>query len=105
MAQRVVFGTPAEAQRAHLHDVNWCEMATLAPLAVLVFWIGLFPNSLLTVMHASVNQLIEQVDRSDFSVAQGVSVIGHSSLVIGRKQGSAVMNQESLGTAEGLLHQ
>jgi NADH-quinone oxidoreductase subunit M len=69
MAQRVVYGTPAEAHKSHLHDVNWCEMATLVPLAVLVFWIGLFPNSLLSVMHASVNQLIEQVDRSDFSVA------------------------------------
>jgi hypothetical protein len=46
-------------------------MATLVPLAVLVFWIGLFPNPLLTVMHGSVNELIEHVDQGDVLLATG----------------------------------
>lgn len=70
MVQRVVFGEAVASHKEPLHDLNWCEMAMLTPLVVLVFWIGLFPNGLLSIMHASVNQLIEQVDRGDYTVAQ-----------------------------------
>jgi NADH-quinone oxidoreductase subunit M len=70
MVQRVVFGVAVASPKEPLHDLNWCEMAMLTPLVVLVFWIGLFPNGLLSIMHASVNQLIEQVDRGDYTVAQ-----------------------------------
>jgi NADH-quinone oxidoreductase subunit M len=74
MAQRVVFGLPdraSQAMAAHLMDLDGREMATLVPLAVLVFWIGLFPNPLLTVMHGSVNELIEHVDQGDVLLATG----------------------------------
>lgn len=37
LMQRVVFGTPAPAHRAHLLDLNARETATLVPLIVLVF--------------------------------------------------------------------
>jgi NADH-quinone oxidoreductase subunit M len=60
MVQRVAFGTAP--QGAHLFDLNFREMATFVPLVVLVFWIGLFPNPMLTRMHASVNQLVEQAE-------------------------------------------
>jgi NADH-quinone oxidoreductase subunit M len=58
MAQRVVFGVPSADQRAHLSDLSFREMATLAPLVILVFWIGFFPNPFLTRMHASVSHLL-----------------------------------------------
>ncbi|MBV6468872.1 MAG: NADH-quinone oxidoreductase subunit M [Nitrospirae bacterium] len=58
LTQRVVFGTPAPAHRAHLLDLNARETATLIPLIVLVFVIGIFPNPLLSRMHASVTQLL-----------------------------------------------
>jgi hypothetical protein len=45
-------------------------MVTMGPLVALVFWIGFFPNPLLTKMHASVNALIEHVDVGDFAVAR-----------------------------------
>ncbi len=59
LMQRVAFGTPAAAHRSHLFDLNRRELATLIPLVVLVFLIGIFPNPLLTRMHASVAQLLE----------------------------------------------
>jgi NADH-quinone oxidoreductase subunit M len=31
-----------------------------APLVVIVFWMGIYPNAFLDVMHASVANLIEQ---------------------------------------------
>ena len=58
LMQRVIFGTPAAAHRAHLLDLNARETATLVPLIVLVFALGMFPNPLLSRMHASVTQLL-----------------------------------------------
>ena len=58
MVQRVVFGVPSANHHAPLHDLSVREMATLAPLVVLVFWIGLFPNPFLTRMHSSVSPLL-----------------------------------------------
>jgi NADH-quinone oxidoreductase subunit M len=58
LMQRVVFGTPSAAHRAHLLDLNARETATLVPLIVLVFALGIFPNPLLSRMHASVTQLL-----------------------------------------------
>ncbi|MDR4480218.1 MAG: NADH-quinone oxidoreductase subunit M [Nitrospira sp.] len=58
LMQRVVFGTPAPAHRAHLLDLNARETATLIPLIVLVFLLGIFPNPLLSRMHTSVTHLL-----------------------------------------------
>jgi len=57
MVQRVAFGE-AGRRTARLTDLNLREMALLVPLVALVFWIGLFPNPLLSRMHASVDHLI-----------------------------------------------
>ncbi len=58
LMQRVVFGSPSPTHRAHLLDLNARETATLVPLVVLVFVIGIFPNPLLTRMHATVALLL-----------------------------------------------
>jgi NADH-quinone oxidoreductase subunit M len=41
-----------------LPDLNGRELATLVPLAVLVFWIGLNPGPFLDRVHASVEHLL-----------------------------------------------
>jgi len=58
MVQRVAFGVPSPQFLAKLRDLDRRELTTVAPLVVLVFWIGLFPNPLLTRMHASVEAII-----------------------------------------------
>jgi NADH-quinone oxidoreductase subunit M len=58
MIQRVAFGVPSPQFLPKLRDLDQREMATLVPLVVLVFWIGLFPDPLLTRMHASVEKVI-----------------------------------------------
>ena len=60
MLQRVIYGTPAQHMASKLHDMNWREIGTLAPLAFFVFWIGLYPKPLLDVMHASVDHLVQE---------------------------------------------
>ncbi|MBE0427508.1 MAG: NADH-quinone oxidoreductase subunit M [Nitrospirae bacterium] len=45
-----------------LPDMDIRETLTLVPLIVLVFWIGVYPNSFLSFMHASVEHLLERVN-------------------------------------------
>jgi NADH-quinone oxidoreductase subunit M len=59
LLQHVLFRGPG---RPDLADLNIREIATLAPLLCFVFWIGLAPEPFLSVMHTSVEYLIQQVD-------------------------------------------
>lgn len=61
MIQRVAFGIPAPHMLHKLSDLTRRETATLLPLAVLIFAIGVFPNPLLSRMHTSVEQVIARV--------------------------------------------
>jgi len=70
MVQRVVFELPTGRTAPTLVDLNLREFVTLAPLVVLVFWIGFFPQPVLTPMHASVNHLIEELDEADQVIAE-----------------------------------
>ena len=62
MVQRIAFGVPTE-KTARLGDLNWCELSTVVPLIILIFWIGFFPNPFLTPMHASVRHTFEVMKR------------------------------------------
>ena len=60
MLQRVALGEPATKAASLLPDLTRRELATVIPLAILVFWIGLYPGPLMEMMDASVTQLLEQ---------------------------------------------
>jgi len=45
-----------------LPDMDIRETITLVPLILLVFWIGIYPNSFLSFMHVSVQHLMERVN-------------------------------------------
>ena len=60
MYQRVMF-MELKPQNQKLIDLDFREVITLLPLAVLVFWIGVFPNPTLDIMHETVRHLLEQV--------------------------------------------
>ena len=62
MLQRVALGPVATHEGLSLPDLNMREMATLLPLAVMVFWIGLYPSPMLGVMNATVTGLIGGMD-------------------------------------------
>jgi len=61
MIKRVVFGPIGSDAVAALKDVNGREFLFLAVLAVGVLLLGLWPNPLLEVMHASVQNLVEHI--------------------------------------------
>ncbi len=43
-------------------DIDVREILTLAPLIILVFWIGVYPNTFLSFMDVSVQHLIERIN-------------------------------------------
>jgi NADH-quinone oxidoreductase subunit M len=59
---RVVLNEINPVTKHHLFDIDLREVITLVPLVILVFFIGLQPEALLSYMHSSVEHLIEQVD-------------------------------------------
>jgi NADH-quinone oxidoreductase subunit M len=61
--QKVFFVETNPYLLSHEHgDMDSREILTLLPLLILVFWIGVYPNALLSFMDASVQNLIERVN-------------------------------------------
>ncbi len=60
MLQKLAWGDTANPKHPKLLDLNFREMAMFAPLIVFVFWIGLNPQPIMRIMHASVAHLIQQ---------------------------------------------
>ena len=76
MVKRVVFGDIANDNVRALEDVNAREFVILATLAVAVLLFGLWPEPLIEVMHASVNNLIAHVSISKLPAAEtGVALL------------------------------
>jgi NADH-quinone oxidoreductase subunit M len=60
--QRVMFGPVTNPANEHLPDLNAREWATLLPLVILAFWIGIYPKPLFRVLERPVQQIVEQVN-------------------------------------------
>jgi NADH-quinone oxidoreductase subunit M len=67
--QRVMFGPVTNPANEHLPDLNAREYATLIPLVLLAFWIGIYPKPLFTVLEAPVRQIVEQVNPGYYNAA------------------------------------
>jgi NADH-quinone oxidoreductase subunit M len=60
--QRVMFGPVTNPANEHLPDLNAREYATLVPLVILAFWIGIYPKPLFTLLERPVQLIVEQVN-------------------------------------------
>lgn len=65
--QRVMFGAINNPANENLPDLNAREFATLVPLILLMFWIGIYPKPFFRVLDAPVTQLIETVNPGYYS--------------------------------------
>ncbi|HOX56228.1 MAG TPA: NADH-quinone oxidoreductase subunit M [Candidatus Paceibacterota bacterium] len=74
MLQRVAYGGTRNPDHSGLLDLNLREILTLAPLLLLVFWIGLHPAPFTRVMEKTVQNLLAQTQRPS-----GVITATHSS--------------------------
>jgi len=62
--QRVALGQTTSRMAASLPDLTPRELATVIPLAVVIFLIGLYPTPMFNVMDASVNYLVNQMENA-----------------------------------------
>ncbi|MBZ0257826.1 Fe-S-binding domain-containing protein, partial [bacterium] len=59
--KRMMFGPITVEENKELKDINFREYFILLPLAILCFWIGLFPQPLLKTIEPTTNQILEYV--------------------------------------------
>jgi NADH-quinone oxidoreductase subunit M len=67
--QRVMFGPVTQFANQDLPDLNLREYATLVPLVILAFWIGIYPKPFFAIIDRPVQKIVEQVN-PDFYKAE-----------------------------------
>jgi NADH-quinone oxidoreductase subunit M len=80
--QRVFWGKVTHEENRGLIDLNFRELATLVPLVVLCFWIGLYPAPFLGFLHKPVARIADTLRPGLFPearVAQAAGVAAPSS--------------------------
>ncbi len=92
MFQRVMFQELKNPKNMNLKDMNIREHITMAPLIVLIFWIGLYPKPFMKTFDASVSHLLTRVSPDNFRPKQQKD--HHAALI---KQGDIAKLNEELG--------
>ena len=67
--RRMIFGTITRDDLRNIVDLSPREMAVFAPLLIVVLWMGVYPNSFLGPIHASVDHLVKQVGAAQMAQA------------------------------------
>jgi NADH-quinone oxidoreductase subunit M len=93
MFQRVMFGTVTKNENQKLPDLTRHELATLVPILILIFWIGIYPKPFLETMNASVRQVLVQAGGTlEGPASAGIVLPG---------TGAPALLSETEGAAEG----
>jgi NADH-quinone oxidoreductase subunit M len=71
--QRVMFGVVTNPANEKLADLNWREHATLIPLVILAFWIGIYPKPFFAIINKPVENIVRQVN-PDFYRAERANI-------------------------------
>jgi NADH-quinone oxidoreductase subunit M len=76
MVKRVFFGEEGELVIKYKNaglDINRREWFVMAPLIVLIFWMGIFPNHFLQFSKASIDHLMKNKNKYELTVALNVT--------------------------------
>ena len=73
--QQVFHGSPREADEK-TRDLGWLERAVMAPLIILIVFLGVYPKPVLDRINPSVNQLIAHVEKTTGHEQPSVAVKG-----------------------------
>lgn len=69
MLQRFAYGGTDNPDHSKISDLGMREIIALAPLAFLVFWIGLHPQPVMRLMEASVANIVRQAGATGGAIA------------------------------------
>jgi NADH-quinone oxidoreductase subunit M len=72
LVKRVIFGDVTNRDVAVLEDINGREALVLGTIAAAVLLVGLWPEPLVNLMHASVDQLLQHIQQSKLPLAGGL---------------------------------
>ncbi len=61
---RIAFGTARTAEAALLPDLSKRELSLLVPIAAVVFWMGVYPESFMAPMRDDVSVLLARIERA-----------------------------------------
>ena len=64
MFQKMFLGPVTKEENNKLKDLNWREIAILAPLIVLIFWIGLYPKPFFDLIGPAVDNLLQIIGQA-----------------------------------------
>jgi len=62
MFQKMFLGPATNEKNLKLKDLNWREIATLVPLLIFIFWIGLYPKPFFNLIAPAVDKLVATVE-------------------------------------------
>ncbi|MBI5788524.1 MAG: NADH-quinone oxidoreductase subunit M [Candidatus Schekmanbacteria bacterium] len=71
--QRIMFGGLDNPENSQLADLSKREFATLIPIVILMFWIGLYPTPFLKIIHPAAENLL-----ANYQAGQVVAVAGEN---------------------------
>ena len=78
--QRVMFGPVTNPANEHLKDLNAREYATLIPLVILAFWIGIYPKPLFRILERPVQLIVEQANPGYYGAERAAAAAANHSL-------------------------
>jgi NADH-quinone oxidoreductase subunit M len=72
--QRILFNPLDKKENEHIPDLNWRELAIMAPIVAAIIWLGVYPAPVLRRMEPSAERLVTQV-RAGAAIQAGTDVI------------------------------
>jgi len=61
--QRILFNRLDRKENEHIPDLNWREIAIMAPLVAMIIWLGVYPAPVLRRMETAAQAFVTQVER------------------------------------------
>jgi NADH-quinone oxidoreductase subunit M len=78
-----MFGPVTQPANEQLPDLNLREYATLVPLVILAFWIGIYPKPFFAVIEKPVQRIVEQVNPNFYQAERAKLPLAESHLAVG----------------------
>jgi NADH-quinone oxidoreductase subunit M len=70
MVKRVFYGDLNKDENRQLRDMSWREKLISLPLVVMIFWIGIYPQTFLRKVEPSVQKLAQTLEAKNIQTAQ-----------------------------------